>query len=51
MGFEPIYMIGAVIGLGATLVMDIWALFLQRIFKIPSLNYCLVGRWRRSPTG
>lgn len=34
-----------VVGVGATLVMDIWALLLQRVFAIPSLSYCLVGRW------
>ncbi|CAA0092511.1 Uncharacterised protein [BD1-7 clade bacterium] len=33
------------IGLGATLVMDTWALFLQRVFNIASLNYAFVGRW------
>lgn len=33
------------IGVGATLVMDIWTLFLQRALAIPSLSYCLVGRW------
>ena len=37
---------GAVaIGIGATLVMDLWNLFLKRGFGIPSLNYCLLGRW------
>jgi hypothetical protein len=35
----------ALIGAGATLVMDIWAIFLRRIFKIQSLSFCLVGRW------
>ena len=35
------------VGLGATLVMDLWALFLKRAFKIPSPNYCFVGRWLR----
>ncbi len=35
------------IGLGATLTTDIWALFLNRAFKILSPNYCLVGRWLR----
>ena len=35
------------IGLGATLTTDIWALFLNRAFKIPAPNYCLVGRWLR----
>ena len=33
------------IGVGATLVMDLWNLFLKRTFGIPSLNYCLLGRW------
>jgi Protein of unknown function (DUF2938) len=33
------------IGIGATLVMDLWNLFLKRAFNIPSLNYCLLGRW------
>jgi len=34
-----------VVGLGATLIMDIWAVFLKCAFKIPSSNYCLIGRW------
>lgn len=34
-----------VIGIGATVVMDIWALVLQRIFTVKPLNYGLVGRW------
>lgn len=43
---EARYLIGAVlVGLGATLVIDLWALLLKRGFNIPSLNYCLVGRW------
>ena len=33
------------VGLGATLLIDLWALFLRRTFGIPSLNYCLLGRW------
>ena len=33
------------IGIGATLLMDTWNLFLKRAFNIPSLNYCLLGRW------
>ncbi|MEX2335571.1 MAG: DUF2938 family protein, partial [Pseudohongiella sp.] len=33
------------VGVGATLIMDLWALFLKKAFEIPSLNYCLVGRW------
>ena len=34
-----------VVGVGATLVMDLWNLFLRRAFGIPSLNYCMLGRW------
>lgn len=44
-------LIGTVaVGLGATLVMDLWAVFLKRAFNIPSSNYCLVGRWLRHMT-
>jgi hypothetical protein len=43
---DPPYFVGAVlVGLGATLLIDLWALFLRRAFGIPSLNYCLLGRW------
>lgn len=46
--FEPISILGAAaIGIGATLLMDLWNLFLKRAFGIPSLNYCLLGRWLR----
>lgn len=33
------------IGIGATAVMDLWAVFLNRCFGAPSLNYAMVGRW------
>src|SRR5687767_4069079 len=39
------------IGIGATLLMDLWNLFLKRAFGIPSLNYCLLGRWLRHMPG
>lgn len=43
---------GIAIGIGATLVMDLWNLVLRRAFGIPSLNYCLLGRWiLHMPTG
>ena len=46
MSTEALYFLVAVIvGLGATLFMDLWALFLKRAFSIASTNYCLVGRW------
>jgi hypothetical protein len=35
------------IGLGATLTFDLWALFLKHTFKITPSNFCLVGRWLR----
>jgi hypothetical protein len=34
-----------VVGLGATLLIDLWAVFLRRAFDIRSLDYCLLGRW------
>ena len=33
------------IGVGATAVLDLWAIFLKHLFKIPSLNWAMVGRW------
>lgn len=33
------------IGIGATIVMDLWALLQKLLFGIPPLNYALVGRW------
>ena len=53
MSTEAPNFLGAVaVGLGATLFMDLWALFLKRAFSIPSANYCFVGRWfRHMPEG
>jgi DUF2938 family protein len=52
MSIEGHYILGAIaIGVGATLVMDLWNLFLKRAFSIPSLNYCLLGRWIRHMPG
>lgn len=46
MTIEASYVAGAVaVGLGATLIMDLWNLFLKRVFRVPSLDYCLLGRW------
>jgi hypothetical protein len=33
------------IGLGATLVMDLWAIAQARLFGVKPLDYALVGRW------
>lgn len=34
----------ALIGVGATLVMDLWLLFLKRL-GVPTLNFAFIGRW------
>ncbi|MDO8346240.1 MAG: DUF2938 domain-containing protein [Cellvibrio sp.] len=40
------YLFGAIfIGIGATIIMDLWAIFLHKGFNISSLSFCLVGRW------
>jgi Protein of unknown function (DUF2938) len=53
MSTEASYFLSAVVvGLGATLFMDVLGLFLTRVFGVPSANYCLVGRWlRHMPEG
>lgn len=33
------------LGLGATLTFDVWALCLKHVFKVAPSNICLVGRW------
>jgi hypothetical protein len=46
MTFETNHILAAIaIGIGASCMMDIWNIFLKRAFGIPSLNYCLLGRW------
>ena len=35
-------------GLGATLIFDLWGLFLRQAFKVAPSSMCLVGRWLRS---
>jgi hypothetical protein len=52
MSIEGSVLAGAIaIGIGATLLMDLWYLFLKRTFGVPSLNYCLLGRWLRHMPG
>lgn len=36
---------GAIIGLGATLAMDLWAVLLTIVFRQPKANWAPVGRW------
>jgi hypothetical protein len=38
-------LVAGAIGAGATLLMDLWNLFLGRAFAVRSLDYCLLGRW------
>ncbi|ENV34637.1 MULTISPECIES: DUF2938 domain-containing protein [Acinetobacter] len=33
------------IGVGATIILDLWALFLNKFFRIPITNWAMVGRW------
>jgi hypothetical protein len=35
----------AVLGIGATLCIDLWAMLLKRGLGIASLSYCMLGRW------
>lgn len=35
----------AAIGVGASLLMDLWNLLVKRMLGIPPLDYCLLGRW------
>lgn len=40
------YLLSALlIGTGATVVMDVWAIVRKRLLRIPALDYALVGRW------
>ncbi|MEX0662507.1 MAG: DUF2938 domain-containing protein [Balneolaceae bacterium] len=38
-------LLAMLIGIGATIIMDLWAIFLKRFFDIKSLDYCMLGRW------
>ena len=52
MSFEASYILAAiVVGIGASLIMDLWNLLLKHAFGVPSLNYCLLGRWIRYMAG
>lgn len=33
------------IGIGGTVVLDAWALFMQRVLKTPATSWSMVGRW------
>jgi len=36
---------GVIIGVGAAVLMDVWALFARRVLDIQGLDYALLGRW------
>ena len=42
---QTILLSGILIGAGATLAMDVWALILNRLFGVPLPNWANVGRW------
>ena len=35
----------ALIGIGATLILDLWGLFQSRVLKMRGLDYAMIGRW------
>ena len=41
----PLFANALLIGVGATALIDLWAVFLRRAFSVRSLDYCLLGRW------
>lgn len=45
MTFPNLLFYSFVLGIGATIVMDLWALFLKRVFNVQPLNWAMVGRW------
>ena len=53
MSIEAASVLAAIlVGTGATLLLDLWSLFLQWAFKVPFPNLCLLGRWlRHMPEG
>jgi len=40
-----IVLTGAIIGIGGTVILDLWAAFMQRVFGVPATNWAMVGRW------
>jgi hypothetical protein len=35
----------SLIGAGATAILDVWSVFLNRAFAMPAPNYAMIGRW------
>ncbi|MFC0808884.1 DUF2938 domain-containing protein [Ensifer sp. P24N7] len=40
-----IVLYGAIIGIGGTVILDLWAAVMQRVFDVPATNWPRVGRW------
>ena len=36
---------GLIVGIGATVLLDLWAIFQRQVFSATPLSWCLVGRW------
>lgn len=36
---------GIVIGIAGSTLMDLWGSFLRRVYRVPTLDYALLGRW------
>jgi hypothetical protein len=45
MDIMDIYVRVLLIGIGATLLVDLWGVFLRKAFGVRSLSYAMVGRW------
>lgn len=45
MSILSILIIAGLIGIGGTIILDLWAFMLQRVFKVPATNWAMVGRW------
>ena len=44
MNISTLFLQALCLGIGATVIMDIWLLILK-LFKIPTLNFAFLGRW------
>lgn len=42
---SDIIIAGLFIGLTATALSDLWAVFLEKVFKVPNYGFDAVGRW------
>lgn len=40
-----IVLTAAIVGIGGTVILDLWSAFMQRAFEVPATNWAMVGRW------